>query len=327
MKTQASEFSLIEKYFLPLSNGAVGAFNLKDDAAILDLPANQSLIVTTDALVENVHFLSSDSPEDIAAKLLSVNLSDLAAMGAKPLSYNLIFGASKNITERWIKSFSDSLAAEQKKYSITLIGGDTVRSKGPLFLGITAMGFLQKGTELRRSGAKSTDDIWVSGLIGDAAAGLKVATGELKVANKAYEKYLLSKYRRPIPRIGLGLKLRGIANATIDVSDGLISDLAHICRFSKLGAKVLLESIPISEALVEVIKLDRNYYDLVLNGGDDFELLFTADNSSHDEILSISDSLEVPITKIGELNRTDSINVLDSDGIGYFLEKSGYSHF
>jgi thiamine-monophosphate kinase len=327
MKTQAAEFNLIEKYFLPLSKGGTGAFNLKDDAASLDLPANQSLIVTTDALVENVHFLSSDSPKDIAAKLLSVNLSDLAAMGAKPLSYNLILGASKNITERWIKSFSDSLATEQRKYSISLIGGDTVRSNGPLFLGITAMGFLEKGTELRRFGAKFTDDIWVSGVIGDAAAGLKIATGELGVANKDYEQYLLSKYRKPIPRIDLGLKLKGIANATIDVSDGLISDLAHICRFSKLGANVFIESIPISEALVEVIKVDRNYYELVLNGGDDFELLFTADKSSYDEILSISNNLGVPITKIGELNRLDRINILDSDGVDYNLKKFGYSHF
>ena len=327
MKTQAEEFNLIEKYFLPLTNGVSGAFNLKDDAASLNLPPSQSLIVTSDALVESVHFLASDSPQDIAAKILSVNLSDLAAMGAKPFSYNLIFGASKDINEQWIKLFSNSLAIEQKKYSISLIGGDIVRSKGPLFLSITAMGFLENGTELRRSGAKFKDDVWVSGLIGDGAAGLKVAQGELKVDDKSDEFYLLSQYRRPVPRVDLGLKLKGIANATIDVSDGLISDLAHICRSSKLGATVSLDAVPISKALGKVIKADKNYYNLVLCGGDDYELLFTANKSYYHDILNISRILEIPITKIGELNESSGVNVLNTGDFIYDIEESGYSHF
>jgi thiamine-monophosphate kinase len=327
MTMQLSEFELIKTYFSPLSEQTEGAFNLTDDAAVLEVPVEQSLVVTTDTLVEGIHFLSEDGPKDIAAKLLRVSLSDLAAMGAMPAYYSLAIAVTPFMSVEWFKEFSQNLAADQAEFGITLIGGDTVSTSGPLTLSLTAMGFVKTGTALRRSGACIGDDIWVSGSIGDSALGLKVAKGEFDSLAAENKDYLLSRYRRPLPRTSLGQELINNVHSVIDVSDGLVADLGHICKTSDVGAKILMGKIPLSVAGKEAIAIKPRSIDLILSGGDDYELLFTADSTFQKLSKIISERTNVSLTKIGTIIKTKSVCVLDLNGKRYPVSKAGYTHF
>jgi thiamine-monophosphate kinase len=323
-----NEFDIINTYFAPLSVLEQGAFSLTDDGAVLDTPDDQKdLVITTDSLVEGVHFLTTDLPQNIAAKLLRVNLSDLAAMGAVPAFYSLAIALPSNLSASWLEAFSRGLAGDQKEFGITLIGGDTVSSSGPLTLTITAIGFVEKGAALRRNGAKVGDDIWVSGFIGDGALGLKVAKNDIPKISEKIKKYLLSSYRTPYPRTLLGPMLVNNVHAAIDISDGLISDLGHICEMSGVGADVQLNGIPMSFATKQIVTKEANYIDLVLGGGDDFELLFTADNTFIDIAKDISRKSNVGLTKIGKIVEPEVIRILKADGAEYHIDKVGYSHF
>lgn len=327
MTERPSEFDLIRTYFAPLSALEKGAFNLTDDAAIIEPAKGQSLVVTTDALVGGVHFLTDDQPEDIAAKLLRVSLSDLAAMGATPAYYNLAIAVPPDLTATWFKAFCQSLAADQKEFGITLIGGDTVSTEGPLTLSLTAMGYVETDKGLRRSGAKIGDDIWVSGSIGDGALGLQAAMGTLSGLDKQDEDYLLSRYRQPCPRTKLGPNLIEFAHAAIDISDGLIADLGHICETSHVGADIQINAIPLSEVAKKRVEQSPGLIDLVLGGGDDYELLFTTNVSFSAISPSIALSSDTILTKIGTITEGPSIRLFDFKGEEYALTKKGYSHF
>jgi len=321
------EFEIIKTYFSPLSRSEKGAFNLTDDAAVIEIPDGKSMVVTTDTLVEGVHFLSEDLPENIAKKLLRVSLSDLAAMGSVPAYYNLSIATKLATTSEWFKAFSEGLLADQIQFGVTLIGGDTVATSGPLTLSLTAMGFVKKGKAISRSGAKLGDDIWVSGLIGDAALGLRAAKGKLISISEENKNYLISKYTQPIPQTLLGPKLSGHVNSAIDVSDGLIGDLDHICETSKLGANIQITDIPISRAASIIVTEKPHYLDLILSGGDDFELLFTADKSFRTVAKSLTKMLDVSLTKIGVMVSRRSIEIFDENGNKYFIQNNGYTHF
>jgi thiamine-monophosphate kinase len=321
------EFEIIKTYFSPLSRSEKGAFNLTDDAAVIEIPDGKSMVVTTDTLVEGVHFLSEDLPENIAKKLLRVSLSDLAAMGSVPAYYNLSIATKLGTTSEWFKAFSEGLLADQIQFGVTLIGGDTVATSGPLTLSLTAMGFVKKGKAISRSGAKLGDDIWVSGLIGDAALGLRAAKGKLISISEENKNYLISKYTQPNPQTLLGPKLSGHVNSAIDVSDGLIGDLDHICETSKLGANIQITDIPISRAASIIVTEKPHYLDLILSGGDDFELLFTADKSFRTVAKSLTKMLDVSLTKIGVMVSRRSIEIFDENGNKYFIQNNGYTHF
>ena len=327
MTRKLGEFEIIKTYFSPLSRSEKGAFNLTDDAAVIEIPDGKSMVVTTDTLVEGVHFLSEDLPKNIAKKLLRVSLSDLAAMGSVPAYYNLSIATKLGTTSEWFKAFSEGLLADQIQFGVTLIGGDTVATSGPLTLSLTAMGFVKKGKAISRSGAKLGDDIWVSGLIGDAALGLMAAKGKLISISEENKNYLISRYTLPIPQTLLGPKLSGHVNSAIDVSDGLIGDLDHICETSKLGANIQITDIPISRAASIIVTEKPHYLDLILSGGDDFELLFTADKSFRTVAKSLTKMLDVSLTKIGVMVSRRSIEIFDENGNKYFIQNNGYTHF
>jgi thiamine-monophosphate kinase len=327
MNGKLGEFEIIKTYFSPLSRSEKGAFNLTDDAAVIEIPDGFSMVVTTDTLVEGVHFLSEDLPENIAAKLLRVSLSDLAAMGSIPAYYNLSIATKSGTSSDWFKAFAEGLLADQMQFGITLIGGDTVATSGPLTLSLTAMGFVKKGNAISRGGAKSGDDIWVSGLIGDAALGLRAATGKLSFVSEKNKKYLISRYTKPVPQTLLGPKLSNHVNSAIDVSDGLIGDLDHICEISKLGADIQIDDIPLSRVAKSVVTEKPDYIDLILSGGDDFELLFTADESFSVIAKSLTKMLDVNLTKIGAMVDRRSIEIFDKNGDKYFIQNNGYTHF
>jgi thiamine-monophosphate kinase len=244
------EFELIARYFVPLAAGEPGAFGLSDDAAVIAVEPGHRLVVTTDTIVSGVHFLPSDPPDAIAAKALAVNLSDLAAMGARPRAYTLALAMPSDWdgdkAEAWLEDFSDRLALNQREAGVALIGGDTVASPGPLCITVTALGMVREGAELRRSAAHPGDLVCVSGMIGDAALGLKYIAGELPNLPADLGNTLADRYRFPRARIELGRQLVGIGHGVADVSDGLVADLGHICAASNVSAIIDASRVPLS---------------------------------------------------------------------------------
>src|SRR5690242_19837048 len=228
--TLPAEFDLIARHFRPLAGP--GALDLRDDAALLTPPPGHDLVLTADAMVGGVHFLPDDPPDLIGRKLLRVNLSDLAAKGATPLGYLMTVSAPKGTPDAWFAGFAAGLAADQATFGVSLLGGDTTSTPGPLSLSLTMIGHVAHGAAVHRFGAQGGDEVWVTGTIGDGALGLAVALGRLTDASG----YLLGRYRLPQPRIGLAIA--GIASAGMDVSDGLVQDLGHICRASGLAAAI-----------------------------------------------------------------------------------------
>src|SRR6516225_4998121 len=218
------EFELIARYFRPLAAGRAGALGLADDAALVDVPAGERLVVTADALVGGIHFLPDDPPDRIAHKMLRSNLSDLAAMGAKPLAYFMTCCFPRPLEESWLARFAAGLAEDQREFGIALMGGDTTATPGPLTLSVTAFGTVEAGRALRRSTARAGDLVAVSGTIGDGALGLAVLKGRIPAAEGT--EHLVSRYRLPEPRLALGRSLSGLATSAMDISDGLAGDLA-----------------------------------------------------------------------------------------------------
>ena len=328
MTGPADEFALIARYFAPLAADAPGAFGLADDAAELDVPADRRLVVTTDTVIAGVHFRAADAPATIAAKALRVNLSDLAAMGAEPFAYTLSAAFPDDVDEDWIAAFAGALAEEQARFRVGLIGGDTVATPGPLSLCVTAFGTVPEGRLLRRSAAQSGDSIYVSGTVGDAALGLRVAGGELPDLAPDLAGALAERYLRPRPRVELGLGLRALAHAVIDVSDGLVADLAHVCRESGVDAVVEASRVPLSPAVRAAVAADATLMETVLTGGDDYELLFTAPATASAAVEDLSADLELPLTVIGRLEEGDgTVRVVAADGRTLRFRTGGYRHF
>lgn len=328
------EFEIIRRFFAPLAGGAPGALGLTDDAAILEVPPGHALVVTSDALVAGVHFLESDTAADVAAKALRVNLSDLASMGAEPLGYTLALALTAAIDAAWLESFVASLAADQKEFGIQLIGGDTVATPGPLTLCITAFGRVRQGAELRRSGARTGDAVFVTGTIGDAALGLIDLQKGIPGLADADRAALIARYRRPTPRVTCGRHLVGVARAAIDVSDGLLADLGHICETSGTAAVVEAERVPLSTAARAALASGATGWPAVLTGGDDYELLFTAPPDAERTLAGISAMLDLPITRIGRIvGRNEAVDaermvgVVDGQGRDMGIAGSGYRHF
>jgi thiamine-monophosphate kinase len=317
------EFEFIAKRLRPLAAGTPGALGLIDDAALLDPPEGAQLVLTKDAMVAGVHFLADDPASQIGQKLLRVNLSDLAAMGAEPLGYLLSIARRRDTSDEWLESFCLGLAEDQAEFGIGLLGGDTLSTPGPLSLSLTAVGRVPHGQALLRSTAEEGDDLYVSGTLGDGALGLKVLQGELS-PNAAATVFLADRYRRPQPRLGLGQALRGVAHAAIDISDGLLADLGHILDASDLGAEVRADRLPLSIAARE---LPDAALEAALAGGDDYELLFTAPADKHAQIEQISKELELPLTQIGRLDVLPGLRVLDAHGQPIHPERTGWTHF
>lgn len=314
----AGEFDLIGRHFAPLATDPA-ALGLLDDAAVLVPAAGQSIVVTADCMVESVHFLAADGPEAIARKLLRVNLSDLAAMGARPRGYFLSLALPRGTDEAWLAAFAAGLAADQRTFGIALLGGDTTASPDRLVLNLTAMGEVPQGQELRRAGARVGDDLWVSGTVGDAAVGLAVKLRGLDVPDAAH---FLDRLHLPTPRLALGQGLRGLATAALDVSDGLVQDAGHIGIASRLAVIIEQADVPFSPGAADVLPVA----DLV-SGGDDYELVFAAPPAVRAAVQDLGHRLDVPVTRIGHLAAGQGVELRDAAGRCVPLGRQGYQHF
>jgi len=318
------EFGRIADYFAPLAAGYPGAFNLTDDAALISPDAGQSLIVTTDTIVEGVHYIGDEPADMIARKLLRVSLSDLAGMGAAPHAYTLNIALSREIPDHWLASFVSGLRDDQNEFDIHLIGGDSVSTTGPAVLSATLFGLVANGRAVRRAGASVGDGIFVSGTIGDGALGLKVADGSIELADEAAAREIAGRYRLPQPRFTLGLRLAEVATAGADVSDGLLADLGHITAASDVGAEIEMDRVPLSSPSREILALHPELRHLVVTGGDDYELVFTS--SKTQAVLDLSLELGLPITLVGRIVGGHGVKVLDFRGDTVPFDELGYRH-
>lgn len=316
------EFALIARHFRPLAGD--GALDLSDDAALLTPPAGQQLVLAADALVEGVHFLPDDPPGMIARKLLRVNLSDLAAMGAAPLGYLMTTAFTRGTPDTWIADFVAGLAEDQQRFGLQVLGGDTVVTPGPACFSLTIIGTVPPGQALHRRGARIGDEIWVSDSIGDAALGLRVLQGKLTGDAQGH---LVRRYRLPEPRLALGQALRGVARAAMDVSDGLVQDLGHLCRAAGCGAEITADAVPLSAAASAALAADAALGPLILTGGDDYELLFAAAPEDAESVQAASATAGVPVARLGRFVAGDGVVVRDGSGAAITLPQGGWSHF
>lgn len=324
------EFDWIARYLRPLAEASPVGLGLTDDAALLTPPPGRSLVLTADAMVAGVHFLADDPPGLIARKLLRVNLSDLAAMGARALGYLVTASWPEDVAESSIAAFAEGLALDQEIFEVVLYGGDTTRTPGPLSLSLTAIGSVPEGRALRRGGARAGDQVWVSGTIGDAGLALRDAEGGLAARLTESERaYLRERLRLPTPRLALGQALleQGLASAALDVSDGLVADLGHIAEQSGLAAEVAAARVPLSGAARRALDALPALLVEVLTGGDDYELLFTAAPERAGALQALEAQLGLPLTRIGDMAAGAGVTVRDAAGLPIALERPGWSHF
>lgn len=326
MPKHLDEFGIIARYFAPLAKNP-GALGLKDDAAFLEATPGRQWVVTKDILTENVHFFSDDEPKLLAKKLLRVNLSDLAAKGATPVGYLLGLVLPKETDENWFSEFSQGLKEDNQEYNISLLGGDTVAHTGALSLSLTAIGEVESGKGLLRKGAKIGDNVYVTGTLGDSALGLQVLTMECEDLPPPACEYLTSRYFLPQPRLEVGLGLYGIATACMDISDGLIQDLGHLCQTSRVGAKIDIGKIPFSPAAKEAISYDPERLEAAMTGGDDYELLFTVPPSHEAALIALAAQVNVPITPIGAIVDTPGVECIGKGSNVVKFASGGYKHF
>jgi thiamine-monophosphate kinase len=322
-----AEFELIAEFFAPLAAGTPGAFGLTDDAAVIDVAPGRRLVVTVDAIVENIHFLSDDPPDDVGRKLLRVNLSDLAAMGARPIGYVMATILPADLDRAWLEGFAAGLADDQARFGVGLYGGDTASTPGPLTLSLTAFGDIEPGRELRRSGARPGDRIYVSGTIGDGALGLKALRGTLKGITDEARAYLAARYRVPTPRVALGQGLVGLANAAIDISDGLAADLGHVCETSGVRGVVQAARVPLSDAARQALAADPALLGDILGGGDDYELLFTVPAAAAGRLAALARDLALKLTEIGRIEAGAGVEMRDEEGRDVTPARAGFRHF
>lgn len=323
-----SEFALIAEIFAPLASGDAGSFGLTDDAAIISSRDGKDLVITADMMVAGVHFFADDAPDSIARKLLRVNLSDLAAKGAAPHGYILTVALPHDVNMSWLRGFAAGLARDQAEFGITLLGGDTTATQGPLCLSLTAMGWVPQGQMLRRAGAQSRDDIYVTGTIGDAGLGLRVRRdGPIAGLTEQQNEYLLGRYLLPQPRNILAGALIGLAHAAIDISDGLAADLGHITETSLVGAEIQLAAVPLSDAARAALTLQAADLARLISSGDDYELLFTAAPDKGPALAELSARMRIAITRIGRIVAGNEAVFLDRNQACLNLKNTGYRHF
>jgi thiamine-monophosphate kinase len=315
-----SEFDLITRYFnRPTRHTVLG---VGDDAALVAVTAGYELVASTDTMVEGVHFFPDVEPDSLGHKALAVNLSDLAAMGAAPKWAMLALTVPK-ADEAWLEGFARGFFALAAGHDVDLIGGDTAR--GPRNICLQIMGEVPRGRALRRDGARAGDDVWVSGHIGDAAAALAHLKGDLRLRGSLLA-HCLARLNRPAPRVALGRMLVGVANSAIDISDGLVADLGHICERSGVGASIEFAAIPCSAELMP-LRGHALVTRAILTGGDDYELCFTALAGRRSEIEALSGQAGLALTRIGSIVAGKGVVVMDQAGTPMSVKDGGFDHF
>lgn len=317
-----NEFQLIREYFArqPVTRTDV-VLGIGDDAALLAVPPDQELVVSTDVLVAGVHFPEGTDALSIGHKSLAVNLSDLAAMGATPAWFTLNLCLPRADSD-WLRDFCTGLFTLAKSYRVALVGGDT--SRGPLTVGIQIMGLVPPGQALRRSGARPGDRIYVTGVLGEAALGLQRVLGKLDLPEE-YRINVWQQLYRPLPRVQAGRRLRGLASACIDISDGLVADLGHILEASGVGARIALRELPLSPAYDAAFQ--QVGWEAALNGGDDYELCFTVPAEQEHAFQQASTRFGVSCCPIGEIEAAPGLRIVDEAGQLYTPGQRGYTHF
>jgi thiamine-monophosphate kinase len=325
----SAEDSLIARYFKPLATDP-GAFGLVDDAAVLS-SSGDDIVITTDAVVEGVHYLATDPPGTIARKALRVNLSDLAAKGAVPAGFVLTL-ALRSKEDAWLRPFADALGEDAETFACPLLGGDTVSTPGPQMISITAFGRVPKGRMVGRTGARPGDRILVTGTIGDAALGLDVLTGGAVAgalaSDSAAREALVSRYRVPQPRNLLAQAVRDHASAAMDVSDGLAGDLTKLCAASGVSAAVDVPRVPLSAAAAGLVARNVVCVETLLAGGDDYEVLCTVPPAQSDALMAAGQAVGLAVTIIGTIVAgRERPRFLDGQGQELVLKRLSYSHF
>ena len=326
----SGEDRMIQRYFGPIATQP-GALGLSDDAAYLTPPDGHDLVLTADALVGGVHFFPDDPPDAIARKALRVNLSDLAAKGAAPAGFLLSLALPKKVGANWLKNFARGLKSDAAEFSCPLLGGDSVRTPGPVTIAVTAFGTLRRGSMVKRSGAQPGDTILVTGTIGDAALGLKLrhdpkAAKRWTLSAKA-EKHLLGRYLIPQPRNALAEALRLHASAAMDVSDGLAGDLAKLCRVSGVSATIDVEKVPLSSAVRAARAADRGALETILTGGEDYEILCAVPPDRVEPFRVAAASAGVVVAAIGTIMAGKGAPVFRDHGRKLTFKESSFSHF
>jgi thiamine-monophosphate kinase len=321
----SGEDDLIARYFMPLASDP-GAFGLIDDAAILK-GSTDDLVVTTDAIVEGVHFLPDDPPDTIARKALRVNLSDLAAKGAVPAGFVLTL-ALREANARWLAPFAQALGEDATHFGCALLGGDTVSTPGPLMISITAFGRVPQGRMVRRSGAAAGDVVVVTGAIGDATLGLSLLKLGASHGASGTQQALIARYRVPQPRTTLAAAVRDHASAAMDVSDGLAGDLAKLCKASGVSAEIKLEQVPISVGALAALGAKATTLEALISGGDDYEILCTLPQSRLAAFQAAARTAGIEVTAIGAIREgTEPPRFIAADGNAVTLKRGSYSHF
>lgn len=317
-----SEFDLIAQYFTrPPRAGTPAVLGVGDDCALLAPSPGMQLAVSTDMLVEGRHFFLQANPLKLGHKSLAVNLSDLAAMGATPVAFTLALSLPEAETE-WLQAFSEGLFRLADEHGCQLIGGDTTR--GPLNICITVFGEVPHGSALRRDAARDGDDIWVSGTLGDARLALAGYREEILLDSATLEA-AAELLHQPQPRVALGIALRDIAHAAIDISDGFVGDLGHILQRSDVGATVDADALPPGPTLARRAQELRRRF--MLAGGDDYELCFTAPASRRDAVIAAADSAHTPVTRVGRIESRTGLRMTDANGAPLDLELTSFDHF
>jgi thiamine-monophosphate kinase len=319
MPARLGEFELIARFFAPLAGR--GALGLRDDAALFDVSPGYQLVVTTDTVVAGVHFRADDPPELIARKALRVNLSDLAAKGARPLGFLQALTLHDGVDDAWLERYAAGLAEDVAAFGVPLSGGDTTAGPGPLTITITALGEVPKDGALLRSGAKAGDVVYVSGTIGDGALGLAALAGRLGLPpDEARE--LADRYHLPRPRLALGQALRGIASAALDVSDGLLADLGHMASASAVDITVERDAVPLSAAARRAVQADARLWEKILTGGDDYEIAFAAPAGRGVDVERIG----ISVTPIGRVTAGEGRVTVTAAGLPFQISGTGYRH-
>lgn len=324
----SAEDRLIARHFAPIATHP-GALGLSDDAAFIKPPAGCDLVLKTDAIIGGVHFFPDDAAHTVASKALRVNLSDLAAKGARPLGFLLSLALPTGIGDGWLADFANGLRGDAVLFSCPLFGGDTDRTPGPATISIAMFGAVPEGTMVRRAGARPGDLVFASGSIGDAALGLVLRKGEGAGwdLDPVQRQHLVSRYLLPQPRNALAEAVRMHASAAMDVSDGLVGDLAKLCRVSQVGADIEVELVPHSDAARTVIARDAAMRETALTGGDDYEILCTVPLGKADGFREAAKAANVPIAKIGVIVEGEGAHFRDAQGKELTFKHASFSHF
>ena len=326
------ESGLIARHFAPLTANFPGAAGLRDDAAAFAPPAGEDLVITTDALIADVHFLSDDDPADIAFKALGVNISDLAAKAARPIAYSLALALPRGMPEEWIARFAAGLAEAQSAFGIALSGGDTTTSPaGPLMISVTALGHVPAGRMVPRGGARLGDSLYVSGTIGDSALGLKLRMGDPATQSwpldEAERQFLIARYLRPAPRIGLSDVLLAHASGAMDVSDGLAIDCTRMCEAAGVSVHMQASAVPLSAAARAVLETGAASLEELLSGGDDYEILASIPHNNEDAFRRAAQKAGIEVTRIGVIAESDEgLIIIGADGAPLVMSRLGYDH-